>query len=100
MSDEGWVTDKDALYTLIMLDGMQPGDEVTIDGDRRERDSGATAWDDALLRMEMDHHCTLLSAPYGPDLNRKHAYYFWPHTDKEMQVRLVKAWRRPCAKKT
>jgi hypothetical protein len=97
MSDEGWVTDKDVLYTLVMLDGIQPGDEVKIVGDPKENHDAVRQWDNAVLRVEAKQRCILLSAPNGPNLIEQKGYGW---IDKDIQARIIIGWRRPCAKKT
>ena len=87
---EEWVTDKDALYTLIALNGIQPGDEVNIMGDPREA-ALTSQWNYATLRIEADNQCTLLSAPCGQSLRL--GPYGW--VNQEMQHRIVIGWRRP-----
>jgi hypothetical protein len=84
-----WVTNKDALFTLIELDGLKPGDEVMIKGDG----AGAEHWDDSKLRLTENNEAVVLEAPNGSSKIIVGKSYNW--VSKDFAHRIVIAWRRP-----
>lgn len=73
LRSEGWITDKSALYTLLLLKGLKPGDELAYNGKRRI--------EAVVCKLNDKEHC-------------EHIYRHYSNPGVSVEAWTILAWRR------
>jgi hypothetical protein len=91
MNDDGWITDKDAIFTLFQLRGIQVGDEVELDF--KDGEYSSNPWNNTVIRtvtivLDGRHYVDILSTK-NPDVNlaRSGEYNWTPNVENIVRWR-------------
>lgn len=99
--DDGWVTDPDAIDTIIALDGLKPGDELRLNSLVEDIDLDAYEYEgNVVVVANAGDRASKHSSIYGPDRHGKQVDEHIVCTTQCNAVltrHVIAAWRRPHA---